>query len=195
VPFGSLPTRYEPEGAARGLAVVLPGSNHSPAAPLLEFARLALLQHGFVVRQVWWDATSVEEERHVWVERQLVEALAAEAATPGSAMVVGKSLGTLASAYAAERELDAVWLTPVLTDEACVAGIRANGARQLLVGGLTDGLWDSRVASQLVTSRCEVHEIPDADHCLWVAGDAVRTAEVHVEVTQRLEQFLATLNS
>ena len=42
--FGGLPTRWEPEGESRGLAVVLPGRAYSPAAPLLEVARIALPQ-------------------------------------------------------------------------------------------------------------------------------------------------------
>ena len=61
--FGGWPTRWEPEGPTRGLALVLPGRAYSPAAPLLELARQVLLQHGFTVQQIWWDTTSLARGR------------------------------------------------------------------------------------------------------------------------------------
>ena len=37
--FGGLPTRWEPEGTSRGLALVAPGRAYAPSAPLLDLAR------------------------------------------------------------------------------------------------------------------------------------------------------------
>jgi len=112
--FGGLPTRWEPEGTSRGLALVLPGRAYSPSAPLLELARRALLQHGFTVQQVWWDSTTRgdDDEPEPWVRRHVEAAFVGEDAD--HVVLVGKSLGTRAASYAAERGLDSIWLTPLL---------------------------------------------------------------------------------
>ena len=93
--FGGLPTRFEPAGASRGLALVAPGRAYSPAAPLLELARLALLQHDLTVQQIWWDSTTRgDEDAEVWVRRHVAAAHAQEDAD--HVLVIGKSLGTRA---------------------------------------------------------------------------------------------------
>lgn len=189
--FGGLPTRWEPAGQSRGLALVAPGRAYSPSAPLLEFARRALLQHGFTVQQLWWDTTTRgEEDPAAWVRRHVEAALADEAAD--RVLVVAKSLGTLAASYAAERGLDAVWLTPLLVEPPVAEAIAANPGRQLLVGGLGDRLWDAQVARELGANGCDVLEVADADHSMGTA-DAVRTAEIHLEVARAVEAFLSQL--
>jgi dienelactone hydrolase len=190
VTFGGLPTRWEPTGPSRGLAIVAPGRAYSPSAPLLELARLALLQHGFTVQQVWWDSTTRgDEDPEPWVRRHVAAALAEEDAD--RVLVVGKSLGTRAASYAAERGLDAIWLTPLLTDPTVAEAIAANAGRQLLVGGLADQLWDAAVARELADNGCDVLEVPDADHSMAVPDDVVRTAEIHLEVARALEAHLS----
>lgn len=188
--FGGLPTRWEPAGQSRGVALVAPGRAYSPAAPLLEFARRALLQHGFTVQQLWWDSTSRadDDDAEQWVRRHVEAAHAAEDAD--HVLVVGKSLGTRAASYAAERGLDAIWLTPLLVDPVLAEGIAANPGRQLLVGGLVDELWDPAIARELSDNGCDVLEVPDADHSM-ATDDAVRTAEIHLEVAEAVEAFLS----
>ncbi|CAA9391300.1 MAG: hypothetical protein AVDCRST_MAG32-2334 [uncultured Nocardioides sp.] len=192
--FGGLPARWEPAGASRGLALVLPGRAYPPSAPLLDLARRAFLRHGFTVREVWWDSTSRTEAEvaapEPWVRRQAEAALADEDAE--RVVVVGKSLGTNAASYACERGLDAVWLTPLLVDPVLADGIGRSSGRQLLVGGSADAWWDSAVAARLRGPRCDVLELPDADHGLCV-DDVVRTAELHVAVARALDGFLAGL--
>ncbi len=189
--FGGLPTRWEPAGTSRGLALVAPGRAYPPSAPLLDFARIALLQHGFTVQQLWWDSTSRgDEEPEPWVRRHVEAALAGEDAD--HVLVVGKSLGTRAASYAAERGLDAVWFTPLLVDPTVAEAVAANPGRQLLVGGLADELWDAAVARELADNGCEVLEVADADHGMGT-DDAVRTAEVHLEVARAVHAFLAHL--
>ena len=190
--FGGLPTRWEPTGESRGVAIVAPGRAYSPAAPLLEFARRALLQHGFTVHQLWWDSTSRadDDDAEQWVRRHVEAAHANEDAD--HVLVVGKSLGTRAASYAAERGLDAIWLTPLLVDPVLAEGIAANAGRQLLVGGLRDELWVPAIARELADGGCDVLEVPDADHSMGT-DDAVRTAEIHLEVARAVEAFLASL--
>ncbi|GAA1443167.1 hypothetical protein GCM10009641_59320 [Mycobacterium cookii] len=189
--FGGLPTRWEPAGTSRGLALVAPGRAYAPSAPLLDFGRIALLQHGFTVRQLWWDSTTRgEEEPEPWVRRHVEAALAGEDAD--HVLVVGKSLGTRAASYAAERGLDAIWFTPLLVDPAVAEAVAANPGRQLLVGGLGDEFWDAAIARELGDNGCAVLEVPDADHAM-ATTDAVRTAEVHLEVARAVHAFLSQL--
>ena len=54
-------------------------------------------------------------------------------------VLIGKSLGTYAAALAAERGLPAIWLTPLLTSDWVVDGLRRSTAPFLLVGGTADG--------------------------------------------------------
>ena len=75
-------------------------------------------------------------------------------------VVVGKSLGTWAASYAAERGLDAIWFTPLLIEPRVAEAIAANAGRQLLVGGLVDGLWDVDIARELADNGCDVLEVP-----------------------------------
>lgn len=187
--FGGLPTRWEPSGPSRGLAVVAPGRAYPPSAPLLEFARQALVQHGFTVQQLWWDSTARgDEAAEPWVRRHVEAALAEERAD--HVLVVGKSLGTRAASYAAERGLDAIWFTPILVEPEVAEAIAANAGRQLLVGGLADELWDPAIARELADNGCDVLEVPDADHGMGT-DDAVRSAEIHLEVARAVEAFLS----
>lgn len=195
--FGGRPSRFDPDaGPSERRAVILPGAVYSPDAPLLDFGRLALLQHGWTVQQVWWeDPGGSLADRAGWVADQLESAAAAEAGRApalGRLLAMAKSLGTLAAAGRTPVDA-AVWFTPLLTDSVCVAGIerrRQEGVPQLLVGGTADELWVSRTARGL---GCEVVEVDGADHALAVPGDAVRTAEVHAEVTAEVHRFLAAL--
>lgn len=187
--FGGAPTRWEPSGTSRGVAIVAPGRAYPPSAPLLEFARRALLQHGFTVQQLWWDSTTrgEDDDPEQWVRRHVAAAHAEEAAD--HVLVVGKSLGTRAASYAAERGLDAIWFTPLLVEPALAEAIAANAGRQLLVGGLADDLWDAAIARELADNGCDLLEVPDADHGMGT-DDAVRTAEIHLEVARAVDAFL-----
>ncbi len=190
--FGGAPTRWEPTGPGRGVALVAPGRAYPPSAPLLEFARRALLQHGFAVQQLWWDseARGEDEDPEAWVRRHVEAAHAREDAD--HVVVVGKSLGTRASSYAAERGLDAIWFTPLLVEPVVAEAIGSNAGHQLLVGGLADELWDASIARELADSGCDVLEVPDADHAMGTR-DAVRTAEIHLEVARAVDTFLSQI--
>jgi len=188
-PFGGMPSRFEPTGTSVGLALVLPGRAYSPSAPLLEFASRALLAAGWTVQQVWWDLPAEVADPDAWVRGQVQEALAGE--SPERLLICGKSLGTRAAAYAAELGAEAIWLTPLLTERSVVEGIRANPARQLLVGGTADELWDAEVAADLAASGCDVLQRDGADHAMLVRGDPVRGAELLVDITRAMARFLA----
>jgi predicted alpha/beta-hydrolase family hydrolase len=185
-------TTFEPEGSPVGTAVLIPGRGYPPTAPLLFFAGFALLQHGWSVRQVWWDppAHESDEQTTAWVRARVEEALP----DSGRLLLVSKSLGTYAAPLAAERGCEAVWLTPLLGVPSLVDAIAANPARQLLVGGTADELaWLPDVARSLAARGCDVCELPGADHALMTPGDAVRGVEVHAEAIRALDRFLDAL--
>ena len=183
---------WEPEGDPVGLGVVLPGRGYPPSAPACAYAGYALLAAGWRVRDVWWDPPangllSIDDEVG-WVGDQLASATAD---VTGPVFVVGKSLGTYAARLAAERSYPAIWLTPVLTEPALVEAIRANPARQLLVGGTEDRLWDADVAASLAADRCDVLQLDGLTHGLVDPADPVRSAEALVESTRAMVRFVA----
>jgi len=192
-PFGGVPSRFEPTSGEQGrVAVILPGSGYSPAHPLLEFGRQALLQHGWAVQQVWWDAPQTGDiEREGWVTAQAEAALAA-VPDDVEVLLMGKSLGTMAAGVAANRGLPAVWFTPLLTRPRCVQWHRSATRPSLLVGGTADPEWDGALAREL---SADVLELEGATHFLHVPGDAVRSAEMHVEVARVLDAFLTRLDT
>jgi hypothetical protein len=182
---------WEPDGEPAGTGVVLPGRGYPPAAPGLAYAGYVLRAAGWRVRDVWWDppangSLSLEGEV-AWVGDQLA---VAAADFDGPVLVVGKSLGTYGARLAAERSYPAIWLTPLLTDSVLVQGIRANRARQLLVGGTADRLWDADVAASLAAEGCDVLQLDGIDHGLIDPADPVRSAEALVEITRSITNFV-----
>jgi protein tyrosine phosphatase (PTP) superfamily phosphohydrolase (DUF442 family) len=195
-PFGGMPTRWDPEsGPSTSVAVIAPGAGYSPSHPLHEFARQSLVNHGWSVQQIWWDKPDdlADEEYAAWVCDQ-VRATLHTVQDARRAMIVAKSLGTLSSPVAAQYGLDATWLTPLFDDPPSIDAISAAaaaGARQLLVGGLADPSWDPVRARAL---GCEVVDFEDVTHFFHVPGDAVRSAQVHVDVTRAIDAFLEKLD-
>ncbi|GGP56526.1 hypothetical protein [Streptomyces melanogenes] len=132
-PF-AVPTRFD--GAPDRVVVVIPGVGYSPARPLLHFARSVLLQHGWTVQELWWQIPDGFSEFTVDTE-------AVDAEAGACRLVVGKSLGSLACDIAADRDIPAAWLTPILTNDHVAAALRRATEPTLLVGGSADKLWDS----------------------------------------------------
>jgi hypothetical protein len=180
---------------ARGpgrLALVLPGGRYTPASPLLHFARAVLLDHGWTVKEIWWNPPLASwtglDEAEAYVHDQVSRALAEEPVAPG--LFVGKSLGTFGAADAARLGTPGIWLTPVLTHERVAGPIRKASAPALLVGGTADKMWDSGVAR---STGATVLEIPDADHSLETADDPVNSVDILRWVTAGMDEFLTGL--
>jgi len=112
-----------------------------------------------------------------------VEAAAGVAAP----LLIGKSLGSLAAPVAADRGLPAVWLTPLLIDEAAVAALHRALAPCLLIGGTADKVWDGEVARSITP---HVLEVDGADHGMIVPGGLAESAAVLGQVITAVENFL-----
>lgn len=167
-----------------GLAVLLPGRNYPTTMPLLTFAARAAAQHGWRVRAVSWNAPDLDTDATIeWVGTQLAESVGD---FDGRVLVVGKSLGTCAAAHAARHRYDAIWLTPLLHLPEIVQAMSEHPGRQLLVGGTQDPAWNLENARAI---GGEVIQVEGADHGMFTV-DAVRTAEMHVEVVRAIDHWL-----
>ncbi|GAA3060218.1 hypothetical protein Aglo01_55340 [Actinokineospora globicatena] len=162
------------------LTLLLPGHGYTATMPLLDYLREATTRRGADVMPVTWPDGFTPER----VPAHVAAILDGLAEPP---LVIAKSLGTFSAGVVAERGLTAVWLTPVLTDAAVVAGIRANPAPALLVGGTADRFWDGELARSLSP---HVLEVDGADHSMLVPGPMARSAAVLGQVCTAVEEFL-----
>jgi hypothetical protein len=154
---------YFYSGDPHRCAAVLPGAMLG-GMPVNAFVIGALVEHGWSVVQVWdeYDGDHSDSDRLEWA-RSRAEAAIAGAPNANVRLIAGKSISTLAADLAAERRLPAIWLTPLLHDETCVAGVRRRKAPALLIGGTGDAIWDGAVARELSD---DVLELDGADHGL-----------------------------
>jgi pimeloyl-ACP methyl ester carboxylesterase len=156
-------------------AAVLPGAMLG-GMPVNAFVIAALVADGWSVVQVWdeygGDFDS-EPERLGWAHTRAEAAIAA-APNGNVRLISGKSLTSLTTGLAAERRLAAIWLTPLLHDETCVAGLRRKNAPALLIGGTEDEVWDGPLARELAD---EVLELEGGDHGLARVEDVARVQE------------------
>ena len=183
---------WEPDGDPVGLAVVLPGRGYPPAAPGCAYAGYVLRAAGWRVRDVWWEPPDNDTlplgGEIAWVGDQLTTAVGDH---EGPVLVVGKSLGTYAAPLAAELEYPAIWLTPLLVVPELVDAVRANPARQLLVGGTSDPMWDADVAASLAADGYDVLQLDGIDHGLIDPADAFRSVDALAETTRAMARFVA----
>jgi hypothetical protein len=158
--------------ASVGRALVLPGGYYSVDQPLLFWACHVLAQASWrVVTMRWrWEDT---EDRLRFVEDGAAR-LDLEAGPAARTLVVAKSLGCYAAAWASAHDYPAVWLTPVLTDDFVADALGRYSTSALLVGGSADRVWDSARATGTGLRRLE---ISGADHGLqlpdWRSSIAV----------------------
>jgi hypothetical protein len=173
-------------------AIVLPGGQFGPFAPLLMLAGDAAERRGAHVTPVWWDEpdrplTLTPEERGPWVLDQLARVVPDP---PAGALLIGKSLGTHGAVVAADRVLPAVWFTPVLNSRWVVEGLRRSTAPFLLVGGTADELWNPGLARELTPW---VLEVDGADHGMYVPGPLAASTAVLGQAATAVETFLDTV--
>ena len=173
-------------------AIVLPGANYSPDAPLLWFAREAALAAGRNVLAVW-DTFDGGGDAMAWVE-QRAEAAVHHVGAEMRPLLIAKSLSSLASPLAARLQLPAVWVTPLISAHATslaadvVNGLSAATAPSLLVGGTADATWDGALARSIPTG--EVVEVADGNHALQISGAPMKSIEALLVVTEAIARFL-----
>lgn len=190
LPAPAGPTRVQ--GDPQRVALLLPGLAYSPDRPLLHFARCVLVSMGWTTQELWWSEPAPADpgSHRDWVDAQLLGALAAESAR--RVMVVGKSLGTCGARVAAQRQLPAIWLTPLLNREENVQDLRGVSAPTLLVGSTGDRAWVPQVARDLERDSPLIAylEIENVDHSLETKLDPLHSVEVLKRVVQAMERFV-----
>lgn len=154
------------EGDPQRCAVLLPGMIYPTRAPVLWFAREAVMAQGWSALEVLGEPGD-HPEPVAW-EQDCAEA-ALEDVDADRAFVIGKSLASFLAGLVSDRGLPAAWLTPALDRQEVVYGLARAQERTLLVGGTADSMW----VRQAIPSNpaLEVVELPGVDHALQVAGD------------------------
>lgn len=184
------------------VALVFPGMSYGHESPVLRYAALALEQVGAIVERVTYPVVAEHTgEQRFWTperERRFVDDVLAStrralAGGPDRVTLVGKSLGTHALASIVDEpslpsRTDAVWLTPVLGEDAVYEAARRCRWRSLHVVGLAD---TAHVPERQAQVPREVLELPGADHVLEIEGDVLASARTLALVTERILDFLA----
>jgi pimeloyl-ACP methyl ester carboxylesterase len=166
-------------------AVLLPGLFYPTRAPALWFAREAAMAQGWSALEVLGEAGDHEDELG-W-ERRCAES-ALEAARGARVLVIGKSLASLLAGEISERDLPAVWLTPLLNQPSVIDGLARTRRPVLLVGGDSDPTWQP--ASVAAGRPIEALELPGADHSLQVPGDLVASIGALGLLTEAIARFV-----
>lgn len=105
-------------------------------------------------------------------------------------VIIAKSRGSYAAVLAAERQLPAIWLTPLLHIEVVAEAIGRNPAPALLVGGTRDRGWLPEVAT--ATGK-RVVTITGGDHGLRPPGPLRAYTQALGDVGTAIEEFLSQL--
>ncbi|MCP4305486.1 MAG: alpha/beta hydrolase [bacterium] len=176
-------------GDSQRVGILLPGAGYLPAAPLLWFAREALLAQGWSVLQVWdrWDRSG---EARQWVGDRF-EAALEHVGNLSDRLLITKSLTSFALPNAVELGLPGIWLTPLLNQpevRTALAASAASAAPTLAIGGSADPTWDPEFATGL--TNVEVLEIEGADHGLQLPGDPLASIDALGLVTKTIGAFV-----
>ncbi|HST43034.1 MAG TPA: hypothetical protein VLK58_26145 [Conexibacter sp.] len=174
---------HRPEAERR--VVILPGARYPTRAPLLWFAREVAIAKGFGVLEVL-DEPTADEDPFAWVRDRAQRALDHQPAP--TTVLLGKSLASHVADLAVERELPAIWLTPLLDRPEVRAAVTAATRPLLLVGGTADPSWQpDGLGSSVLLSQLE---LTGHDHALQIPRDPIASIGSLKKVTKHVERFL-----
>jgi len=178
---------HRPDAPRR--VVLLPGARYPTRAPLLWFSREVAVARGYGVLEVL-DEPPAGEDPFAWARDRATRALEHD---PPSELdvVIGKSLSSDVADIAAERELPAVWLTPLLDRPGIVAALARASRPALLVGGTADPTWRAdAIPDNALLDRLELSGL---DHSLQAPGDPRASLAALEKVVKRIDRFLGAL--
>lgn len=165
--------------------IILPGREYPTRAPTLWFAREAAMAQGWSALEVLGEP-GLHPDPLGWERERAERAL--DLAGGDRIVVIGKSLASLLTDLVNERDLPAVWLTPVLTEPTVTRGLARAARPNLLVGGTADSLWDA--AAIPGNPMLEVLEIEGLDHALQLPGQPMASLDALGQMVRAVERFL-----
>jgi hypothetical protein len=176
------------DGDPRRCAVLLPGRAYPTRAPALWFAREAVMSRGWSALEVLGEPG--EHDDPVEWERDCANrAFAASGAE--RPLVIGKSLASLLAGEIAERDLPAVWLTPLLNEAEVIDGLARTRRPALLVGGNNDPAWLAHRVPD--NPAIEVLELPGVDHAVQIPGNPRASVDALARLVDGLARFVEAL--
>lgn len=99
-------------------------------------------------------------------ERECAER-ALDQAPDAQLVVIGKSLASFLADLVNDRALEAVWLTPVLTEATVTRGLARAQRPTLLVGGTADSVWNaSSIPGNPMLEVLELEGLTTRSRCL-----------------------------
>jgi pimeloyl-ACP methyl ester carboxylesterase len=112
-------------------------------------------------------------------------------AAVGSArvMVIGKSLASLLASSLSERDLPAVWLTPLLGERSVIDALARARCPTLLIGGTADAAWQPDAIP--TNPVLEVVQLPGLDHALQIPSDPVASLDALHQITESVGRLAA----
>lgn len=180
-----------PDGERHARRVlVLPGGRYGIDRPGLMWPARALTLHGWEVWAANWHMPMDQPvpERKALVLGSVEEFVSRTGGPPH--LVVAKSVGTYAAGWVADHDVPAVWTTPLLTDDECVADIARASSAALLVAGTIDHTWDDDGARRTGKTSTKIH---GADHG-WETGDWRTELDAISALTGVVEEFASAIS-
>lgn len=169
--------------------LALPGAGYPTSMPGIHVPLRALALAGWTVLDAQWDMRDAEADEQLSVIDEALHELDVLSSAAAHRLVLAKSIGTLAAAWAADHEIPAVWITPLLSRYSIEDDVARSPAPALLAAGAQDTAWDQQAA--LRTGKT-VLELGRADHGLQT-GDWREELEVLHTLTEGGEAFAAAL--
>lgn len=176
------------EGDPQRCAIVLPGMVYPTRAPVLWFAREAVMAGGWSALEVLGEPG--DHPQPVAWERDCVEA-ALEAVDADRVFVIGKSLASFMAGLVSDRGLPAAWLTPALDRQEVLDGLARAQQRTLVLGGTADSMWVPEAIPSNPALR--MLELPGVDHALQVPGDVSASLDALRTMAQALTALASEL--
>jgi pimeloyl-ACP methyl ester carboxylesterase len=185
----AVPCVFHEPGRTR-VAVVFPGAirsggrlGGSPARPDLHYTRALLLEVGFGVLEVWWDAETKPDGNFEWYRDNVFAAVTA-ADDERVRLLVGRSIGSAALANVPElNQLASLWIAPLTYAEPVRDALAAWRGPKLVVVG-------DRDESFVPVDGVETVLVPGGDHGFNV-GDAVASARALADALERVKPFVS----
>jgi hypothetical protein len=196
--------------ATSELGILLPGLGYSCDMPLFYYAELLLhrrradiVRAEYAYNRVAGFADLPTGERWSWITAD-VEAVVRTAIGQRAydrVVVIAKSIATRALAQCLPLEpthsqVSVVWLTPLLREDSVRDAIRSSASSSFVAIGAADPHYDAGYLDTLATSSsCAMVIVPEADHSLVVADDALASIQALERVISALGTFLDSRSS